>query len=147
MFVVLFKLSSVAKEQELAAEVLRSLGIDADIYLPVARERGFVAMVKQILDTQVWDFTDHQGLRRACDAATGAYAEWGRINARLYPALSTSLLDIAFCFMMLPFTNYLKQDGRHGAWVLAIAVGLGVACIALYARLILTLVRRPPGVR
>jgi len=37
---VLFRLSSLSKERELAADILRNNGIDPDIYLPMARDRG-----------------------------------------------------------------------------------------------------------
>jgi hypothetical protein len=41
---VLFKLSALARERELVAELFDTHGIDADVYLPMARAQGYDAM-------------------------------------------------------------------------------------------------------
>src|SRR5260370_15894058 len=77
---VLFKLSSLSKEQELAADSLRKYSIDPDIYLRMARDRGYEAMAPSVQEASVWTITQIDLLRRACNAATAAYNTWGRVH-------------------------------------------------------------------
>jgi hypothetical protein len=139
---VLFKLSSLSREQELAADTLRSNSIDPDFYLPIARKQGFDAMTEEIRTRTGWIFSGHEGVRRACAAATAAYKIWGRINLRLYTALAATVAAIGLCFVALPFTPQLAAS-RLASCVLVLAVGLGVVCLGLYVWLIAAMVRRP----
>jgi len=47
---VLFKLSALARERELVAELFDTRGIDADVYLPMARAQGYDAMAARALE-------------------------------------------------------------------------------------------------
>ena len=102
--VVLFKLSSLSKEQEIAADTLRRFRVDPDVYLRIAREQGFDAMAERALGKGGDDIRSNQEARRACDAATAAYKTWGDINLRLFAALAATVVAIGVCFIALPFT-------------------------------------------
>ena len=138
---VLFKLSALARERELVAELFDTRGIDADVYLPMARAQGYDAMAARALEAG-FNIAQNQQLRRACAAATAADKTWGRINLRLYLTLAASVITIALCFIALPFTPRLAAS-QSVLCFLAIAVGLGVVCLLLYVWLIVATVRRP----
>ena len=89
-----------------------------------------------------WVIGGRQGMRQACETATTAYNTWGRINPRLYAALGASVVDIAACFIALPFTPSLAS-GPWASCLLALTVGLGIICLLLYVWLIAAMVRRP----
>ncbi|MGH7485119.1 MAG: hypothetical protein ACREMY_05860 [bacterium] len=141
--VVLFKLSSLSKEQEVAAEILHEHGVDADVYLPIARKRGYDAMVAEALTRGGLNIAPIQRVRRACAAATAAYKTWGRINLPLYIALGFTVLDIALCFIALPYVPNLARSQCGACVILALAVGLGIICLGLYVWLIVSMVKRP----
>jgi len=98
---VLFKLSSLSKERELAADILRNNGIDPDIYLPMARDRGYEAMAARVQEVSGLVIAQIDFLRRACAAATAAYKTW--VNLRLFTALGATVGDIAACLVALPY--------------------------------------------
>jgi hypothetical protein len=139
---VLFKLSSLSKEQELAADSLRKYSIDPDIYLPMARDRGYEEVAASVEAASGWIITQNALLRRACKAATAAYNAWGRVNLRLYAALGATVVDIASCLVALPYTAKLVACGwaAHVIWT---TVGLSLICLLLYVWLIVAMVRRP----
>ncbi len=141
--VVLFKLSALARERERVAGLFDAHGIDADVYLPMARAQGYDAMAAQVLKAG-FNIAPNQQLRRACAVATAAYETWWRINLRLYLTLAASVVTIALCFIVLPFTPRLAAS-QSVLCVLAIAVGFGVVCLLLYVWLIVAMVRRPAG--
>jgi len=139
---VLFKLSSLTKERELAADTFRAFSIDPDIYLPMARDQGYEAMAARVQEKSGWVITQIDLLRRACSAATTAYETWGRINLRLYAALGATVVDISACLVALPYTPSLVGCGwaTHVIWT---TVGLSIICLLLYVWLIVAMVRRP----
>ena len=141
--VVLFRLSSLAKEQEVAADILHEHAIDADVYLPIARKQGYDAMVKEALRIGGLNVAPIQRVQRACAAATAAYHAWGRINLRLYSALTATVVDIAFCFVALPFAPNIACSPWATWSTLALAIGLGIVCLLLYVWLIAAMVERP----
>ena len=55
---VLFKLSSLTKERELAADTFRAFSIDPDIYLPMARDQGYEAMAARVQEIWVGHYPD-----------------------------------------------------------------------------------------
>jgi hypothetical protein len=140
--VVLFKISSLSREQEVAADTLRSNSIDPDFYLPIARKQRYDAMTEEIRSRTGLIFSGHEGVRRACAAATAAYKTWGRINLRLYPALGATVVNIAACLVALPYTPNLVGWGwaTYLTWT---TVGLSIICLLLYVWLIVAMVRRP----
>jgi hypothetical protein len=139
---VLFKLSSLSREQELAADTLRSNNIDPDFYLPIARKQGYDAMAEQVHTRTGWIISGHEGVRRACAAATAAYETWGSINLRLYAALATTVVATGVCFITLPFTPKLAAS-PWAPRILILSVGLGIVCLLLYVWLIYAMVKRP----
>lgn len=140
---VLFKLSSLSREQELAADTLRSHSVDPDFYLPIARKQGYDSMAEEVRIRTGWSISGHQGMRRACAAATGAYETWRRINLRLYAAITATVTDMALCFIALPFTPRIAFSQPTTWAVLGAAIGLGITCLLLYVWLIVSMVRRP----
>src|SRR6266851_2250148 len=139
---VLFRLSSLSKERELAADILRNNGIDPDIYLPMARDRGYEAMAARVQEVSGLVITQTDFLRRACAAATAAYKTWDRINLRLFTALGATAGDIAACLVALPYTPSLVGSGWSTP-VIWTTVGLSIICLLLYVWLIVAMVRRP----
>jgi hypothetical protein len=142
--VVLFKLSALAKEHEASADILNQHSVDADVYLPMARTHGYDAMAARVQEVMGWAITHRQQLRRACAAATAAFNTWGRINSRPYAALGTSVVDIAACFIGLPFTPRLASS-PWAPCLLVFTVGLGIVCLLLYVWLIVAIVRKAAG--
>jgi hypothetical protein len=140
--VVLFKLSSLAKEQEVAAAILNEHDIDADVYLPIARKRGFHAMAEEARTRGGLTIAHIQRVRRACAAATAAYNAWDGINRRLFVALGATVLAISVCFVTLPFTPQLAAS-QAASCLLFLTVALGIICLLLYVWLIVAMVRRP----
>jgi hypothetical protein len=61
----------------------------------------------------------------------------------LYWALGFTLADITLCFLTLPFVPRIICSHRATGTILALAIGLGISCLGLYARLILVTVGRP----
>ena len=141
---VLFKLSSLAKERELAAEILDQHSIDADVYLPMARAQGFDAMAARVQEVSGWSIAQNQQLRRACAVATSTYDTWGRINLRLYSALGTTVVAISACLIALPYTPRFVGCG-WATYVIWATVGLSIICLLLYVWLIAAMVKRPTG--
>jgi hypothetical protein len=139
---VLFKLSSLSREHEIAADTLRTNSIDPDFYLPIARKQGYDAMTEEIRSRTALIFSAHEGVRRACAAATAAYKTWGRINLRLYAAIGATVGDIAACLVALPYTPSLVAC-RWATHVIWTTVGLSISCLLLYVWLIVAMVRRP----
>ena len=139
---VLFRLSSLSKERELAADILRNNSIDPDIYLPMARDRGYEAMAARVQEVSGLVITQIDFLRRACAAATAAYKTWDRINLRLFTALGATVGDIAACLVALPYTPSLAGSG-WATPVIWTTVGLSIICLLLYVWLIVAMVRRP----
>jgi hypothetical protein len=137
---VLFRLSALARERELVAEVFDANSIDSDVYLPMAMAQGYDAMVAGALEAG-FNIAQNQRLRRRYAAATEADQAWSRITLRLFLALTASVITIAVCFVALPFTPRLAAS-QSAPCVLAIAVGLGIVCLLLYVWLIVATVRR-----
>jgi hypothetical protein len=67
------------------------------------------------------------------------YVNAQQLRPRLKDAVGLSLLDIALCFVALPFTPTIARD--YGVYVAAAIVVLGVACLALYWRLLTVLMK------
>jgi hypothetical protein len=67
------------------------------------------------------------------------YVHAQRLGPRLKEAVGLSLLNIAFCFVALPFTPLIAAD--YGIYVVGPIVVLGVGCLVLYWRLMTVLMK------
>ena len=142
--VVLFRLTAFPKAIELAKDVLLSKGLDPKKYWPVMRGDGYDALVQRVKeDRQGHDIGNDTALRRDCERARTAYHHWGRINLPLYIALGFTVLDIALCFVALPYVPKINRSECGTSVILAFAVALGIICLGLYIWLIVSMVKRP----
>jgi hypothetical protein len=142
--VALFKLSSLGRVIEAGQEEMRARNVDPAQAWPVLSAGGFDALAHYLETELHWSgIRQHSPLRTASEKAHTAYQDWGRINGRLYATLGATVTDMGLCFVALPFTPRIACS-RLAVWaVLVVAVGLGIACLGLYVRLIAAMVRRP----
>jgi hypothetical protein len=140
--VVLFKLAALGRVIDEGKDELARNSIDATLAWPHLRSGGLDALAAHVKKVLHFDVRERPHVRRAAETAYAADQAWQAINTRLYLTVAATAVDIAMCFLALPFTPHIACSGWTGA-VLAIVVGLGVVCLLLYVWLIVAMVRRP----
>jgi hypothetical protein len=142
---VLFRLSHVGELVRHAQAVLATFNAPVDRMWPILRDGGPAAIEAEMKrqptgSTRLTPGTKQWG---DCETAYAAWQERSRALPRIYAALFATAIDIALCFIALPFTPVIAGS-RLAAWmILGVASGLGVVCVALYVWLIAGIVGRP----
>jgi len=140
---VLFRLGGIEEVIGVGLNVLKARERKA-LYAetaPILKKQGWEALRKLLVerDDELAGDTDAPRIFRAAHVAWRFRAQtafWLKLS------LGSSILAIALCFAALPFTPRIVSSPLATGAVLTLAVGLGIASLVLYWRLIWTILRR-----
>jgi hypothetical protein len=140
---VLFRLAGIEEVIGVGLEPLkaRERKVPYSETAPILKKQGWEALRKLLIESGDELATDTLA-PRILAAAHLAWTFRARTAFWLKLSLGFSILDIALCFAALPFTPRIVCSPLATGAILTLAVGLGIASLVLYWRLIWTILGR-----